>query len=203
MIKKIALFLLLASSLFAQNIKPEMKFSSDSSYVITYTFLSDMNKSEILDIFYYYEHISNYIKKWNLESTLLRENEFTNRIELKYNYIIANLAMEIERTRDDELGRVDFEMKIYYRSSWLLPKVHKTTGGVVLEPFENSDGETSFKVHYTQATTMNKKINRVYSKIIYRETRLHFEDIYKYMNLLKAPILTDERTISQNKRESL
>lgn len=182
--KSLLLLLCMLSFAVAEKIEPKLELVSDSSYLITHSFKTDLKREQILDLYFYFDHIKHYIKKWNLDIKLMEQGSTKNRIQLRYNYVIAKLGMDIVRERSD--SSVLFHMKNYYRSSKILPEVLESKGGISLEP--TSSG---FIVHYSQATTMDKKIGKIYSRVIKHETVLHLEDFASYIDTVKIMIKKD------------
>lgn len=176
MIKSTFLILLLLTVLFAdQEVVPQIAVDSNS-YEVEYTFETSLTDEQLYQIFFKYSHVQNYMQKTILTINLLNENESSNRINFHYNYLIANLDMQINRFIDRKDREVEFTMHSYTRSGKILPDVKKTNGHYAIR--EKNGKKT---IHYAQNTTLGVEISRIYKKMILRENRKYLESLIEYI----------------------
>lgn len=176
MIRSVLLILLASSLLFAEReVIPSIAVDSNS-YEVEYTFETSLPDEQLYQIFFKYNHVQNYMQKTILTINLLNENESTNRINFHYNYLIANLDMQINRFIDRNDREVEFIMHSYTRSGKILPDVQKTNGHYAIR---EKDGKKT--IHYAQNTTLGVEISRLYRKMIMRENRKYLESLIEYI----------------------
>lgn len=171
------LFILLCATLLYANSKitPELTVY-DTSYGVEYSFETTLPDEKLYQIFFDYNHVKNYMNKTILTINLLEQHESTNQINFHYNYLIAHLDMQIQRTIDENDREVEFLMKKYYRSGKILPNVQFTTGHYAIREVNGKK-----MIHYLQSAGMDKEIGPIYEKMIIRETRNYLKHLIAYV----------------------
>lgn len=174
---RISLFILLFfTALFAErDVKPVIEVDSNS-YGVEYSFETTLPDEQLYQIFFKYSHVQNYMQKTILTIDLLNEDESANRINFHYNYLIANLDMQINRFIDRADREVEFKMHSYSRSGKILPDVKETNGHYAIREINGKK-----TIHYAQNTTLGVEISRLYRKMILRENRKYLESLIEYV----------------------
>ena len=170
--------LLFSLSVSAAKIKPTFSFS-DSTYVADYALHcsnTHITKDALLTLLFEYEHVREYMGKFNLTITPLSQNDTISRVELSYNYLIAKMKMEVVRNKSIGGSNVDFIMENYHRTKKILPLILYTKGDYRVEKTLNG-----WIIHYSNRVKMDRVIGGVYQSIIKRETRQYLGELRKYI----------------------
>ena len=184
--KQIILILFtLSTFLFARERSNPELFFSDSTYEATCTLVCKNNaldSRQLLDILFAYDHVKEYMAKFNLTMTKKMEDSTTSRIELRYNYLIAHMTMDLVRIKKVDQNMVSFVMENYYRSKRILPIVQSTSGTYYIR----KEAE-EWLISYKTIVTLDKTIGPVYRSVIKRETRRYLDDLKEYIETVTPP----------------
>ena len=176
--KGLLVLIVLVSLSFAKKIKPTFYFH-DSTYTATYALsceASHLSQIQVMDLLFRYNHVKEYMGKFNLKIAKITENDTLSRVKLSYNYLIAKMSMEVIRNREYNGNHVDFIMENYHRTKRILPIVLYTRGDYRVEKVA-----TGWIIHYSNKVKMDRKIGWTYQSIIKRETRQYLRELRKYV----------------------
>lgn len=165
-----------AMSFSRERIRPEYDFK-DSSFSLVYRIdiPENLPENEVLSILFKYDLVKEYSSKTNVEISLIEENETTNKLLYEYNYRIARLSMEMLREKITEEKLVKFQMQNYNRTAKIIPDV-LSAGGT----YQIIDGGKT--ILYKQQTSMNKKINGIYTFFIKRDVQAYLKEIMNFID---------------------
>jgi len=173
----IIIILCLFVVLFArERIRPEYDFK-DSCFSLVYKIdiPANLPEKDVLAILFNYNLVKDYSAKTNVKISLIEENENTNKILYEYNYQVAKLGVEMFRERFVDDKKVEFQMQKYNRTAKIIPDVLSAGGS-----YQIIDGGKTLL--YKQQTSMNKKINGIYTFFIKRDVQAYLKEIMNYLD---------------------
>lgn len=188
--KIFAILLLFTLELLAEQsdrIVPTYNFTGKEAE-IWYLIDIEGNDSALLSMLFEPKHILKYAGRTNLVIKPVSEMTNRNNLEYHYNYLVAQLFVEMKRERFPVERKINFSMIRYSKSSPIIPLVKSIEGSYRII---TKNGKK--QIEYHQKTVMDKEIHKVYQALIKRDVRRFIRETVSYLDKHSAVNVTETK----------